>query len=110
MKTYKRFSALSHPVYASLDAQGCWLEYNPIPRVTESTSFRAIPFSGRLSERRTRSYELGQSDQYYSCICRGIGNDDLINLYSSEQQARQHYDAIVNRCEGTNRWDRVTAL
>ena len=104
MKTYRRFNASSHPVYASLDAQDCWLEANPIPQVIASASFRAILLSEAPGDHLTRSYELGRADQYYSCICRGIGDEDLIYLYSSKQQARQHYEMAVNRCERTNRW------
>jgi hypothetical protein len=106
MKAYRRFSASSHPIYASLDAQGCWLETNPIPQVIESASFRAILLSGAPGDHLTRSYELGRADQYYSCICHGIGDEDLIYLYSSKQQARQQYEMAVNRCESTNRWQR----
>jgi hypothetical protein len=104
MKTYRRFNASSHPVYASLDAQDCWLEANPIPQVIASESFWAILLSEAPGDHLTRSYELGRADQYYSFICHGSGDEDLIYLYSSKQQARQHYEMAVNRCERTNRW------
>ncbi len=55
MKAYRRFSASSHPVYASLDAQGCWLETNPIPQVIESASFRAILLSGAPGDHLTEA-------------------------------------------------------
>ncbi len=55
MKTYRRFNASSHPVYASLDAQGCWLEANSIPQVIASASFRAILLSGAPGDHLTEA-------------------------------------------------------
>jgi hypothetical protein len=110
MKTYKRFSDArgqsSRPKYALLDGQGCWLVQKPFPRVIESASFRAILSRG-LSD-MTRSFELGQVGEYYSSICRGIDENDLINLFSSEKQARQHYEEAVSRhnCDSSH-WQRV---
>jgi hypothetical protein len=107
MKTYRRFNASSHPVYASLDAQDCWLEANPIPQVIASESFWAILLSEAPGDHLTRSYELGRADQYYSCICRGIDDKDMINLYSSEQQARDNYTDALTRYDNDSRWQRV---
>jgi hypothetical protein len=96
MKIYKRFfdarGQSSRPVYVLLDGQGCWLVRKPSPDVIESASFHPI-----LSTGMTRSFELGRADEYYSSICRGLGEGDLISLYWSERQARQHYEQVVNR-------------
>jgi hypothetical protein len=110
MKIYKRFfdarGKSSRPLHALLNGQGCWLAQKPYPHVIESTSFRAILHRG-VSD-MTRSFELGQADEYYCSICRGIGDHDLINLYSSEEQARQHYEAAVSRHTGdSSHWQRV---
>jgi hypothetical protein len=110
MKTYKRFydarSQSRRPLYALLDGQGCWLVKKPVPHVIESTSFRAILSRG-LSD-LTRSFELGQTEGYYSSICRGVGENDLIHLYLSEEQARQHYEEAVSRHNSdSSHWQRV---
>ncbi len=82
MKIYKRFfdarGRSSRPVYALLDGQGCWLVRKPLPLVIESASFHPILSTG-LSD-ITRSFELGRADEYYSSICRGTGESDLISL------------------------------
>jgi hypothetical protein len=110
MKIYKRFfdarGRASRPVYALLDGQGCWLARTPLPCVIESASFHAILSTG-LSH-MARSFELGRADEYYCSICRGIGESDLISLYSSEQQARQHYEQAVNRHDTDSKhWQRA---
>ncbi len=110
MKIYKQFfnarGKTSHPLYALLDGQGCWLTQQLYPRVIKSASFRAILSTGLSNI--TRSFELGQVDDYYSSICRGIGEKDLINLFSSEQQARQHYqDAVKRYDEDISHWQRA---
>lgn len=110
MKTYRRFfdarGQSSRPLYALLDGKGCWLVRKPFPRVIESALFRAILSKGLTG--MTRSFELGQVGEYYSSICRGIGENDLISLYLSEQQARQHYEAAVSRHSSDSRhWQRV---
>ncbi len=110
MKIYKRFfdarGQSSRPLYVLLDGHGCWLTQKLFPSVIESTSFRAVLSTG-LSD-ITRSFELGQADEYYSSICRGIGENDLINLYWSEQQARQHYQEAVNRHDrDSSHWQRI---
>lgn len=110
MKTYKRFfdarGKSARPLYALLDGQGCWLVQKPRPHVIESASFRAILRNGPSN--LARSFELGQTGEYYSSICRGIGENDLINLYLSEQQAREHYEEAVNRHNSdSSHWQRV---
>jgi hypothetical protein len=108
MEIYKSFfdarSQTSEPLYAHLDGQGCWLVQKPFPRVIESAAFRPIPTSG-LS--LTRSFELGQVAEYYSSACRGIGANGLINLFSSEQLARQDYEGAVRRHDEDSNWQRV---
>jgi hypothetical protein len=106
VNTYKRYSPSTHSIFARLDGKGCWLERKPSSHVTESASFRATPRNGP-SDRLTRRYELGRVDQYYSAIHRGIGDGDLINLYSSEQEAQQDYKQAVNRCDEDVRWQRI---
>src|SRR5687767_673101 len=103
MHTHKRYSPSSSPVYARVDGTSCWLEYKPSPEVSESASFQATP----RSELRTRSYELGRVERYYSCICRGIDDKDMINLYSSAQQARDNYTDALTRYDNDSRWQRV---
>jgi hypothetical protein len=103
MHIHKRYSPSTSPVYARVDGTSCWLQHNPSPKVSESASFQAI----LRSELRTRSYELGRADQYYSFICRGIDDKDMINLYSSEQQARDNYTDALNRYDSDSRWQRV---
>ena len=109
MNTYKDFfdarSESNHPLYAHLDGQGCWLVHKPLPHVIESASFRAIFATGPSD--LTRSFELGKADQYYCTVCRGVGDEEIVNLYSSEQQARQHYEDAVNRCDNDSQWQRV---
>ncbi len=50
MKMYKQFfnarGKTSHPLYALLDGQGCWLTQKLYPHVIESASFRAILVHG----------------------------------------------------------------
>jgi hypothetical protein len=111
MKIYKRFfdarSESNHPMYAHIDGRACWLVDKPFPHVIQSTSFRAMLHNGP-SKHLIRSFELGQAGQYYSSICRGIGENDLVNLFSSEQQAREHYEDAVNRHHSdTRHWRRV---
>jgi hypothetical protein len=106
LKIYKRHSPSTSPVYARLDGKGCWLSHKPLPNVTEAVSFRAILRNGP-SDNLIRSFELGTAGEYYSSICRGIGERDLINLYSSEQEARQHYEDAVGRCNKDSHWQRI---
>jgi hypothetical protein len=106
MQSHKRYSPSTSPVYARVDGTSCWLQHNPCPEVRDSASFQATPRSERR-DHRTRSYELGRADQYYSCICRGIDDKDMINLYSSEQQARDNYTDALTRYENDSRWQRV---
>ena len=103
MHTHKRYSPSTSPVYTRVDGTSCWLAHNPSLEVSESASFQAT----LRSEPRTRSYELGRADQYYSCICRGIDDQDMINLYSSEQQARDNYTDALTRYDNDSRWQRV---
>lgn len=105
MKSYKRY-ATAHPVYARLDGTGRWLEHTPHPHVSASASFRAILRNGR-SDHQTLTYELGQVDQYYSAIRRGIGDCALVNLYSCQKQAQRDYEHAIERCEHDSRWERV---
>jgi hypothetical protein len=74
--------------------------------VIESVSFRAV-LRGGLSNKLTRRFELGKADQYYGVIGRGVGHRDTIDLYSSEQQARRHYEDAVSRHDKDTRWQRV---
>jgi hypothetical protein len=105
MRTHKHYSTTSS-VYAHLDGKACWLERKPAPQVTEAASFRAVLRNGP-SDHLTRRFELGRVGKYYSAICRGIGSSDLINLYSSEEQARQDYKDAVNRCDEDIFWQRM---
>lgn len=110
MKCYKRFfdarGQSGRPLYALLEGQGCWLAHKPSPHVIESASFRAILRNG--PSHLSRSFELGRAGKYYCSICRGIGESDLINLYVSEQQARQHYEDAVSRHDSdSSHWQRA---
>ena len=110
MKAYRRFfdarGQSSRPLYALLDGRGCWLAQRPLPHVIESTTFWAILRNG--PSELSRTFELGRADQYYSSICRGIGETALINLYASEQQARRHYEDAVKRHDSdSSRWQRA---
>lgn len=109
MKIYKRFfdarRQTSRPLHAHVNNHGCWLVEKPNPRVIESASFRAI-LRNKPSD-LVRSFELGQTAEYYSSIIRGIGETDLVNLYVSERQAREHYEQAVSRHNNNStQWQR----
>jgi hypothetical protein len=70
------------------------------------SAFRVV-LRGGLSDKLTRRFEFGRADQYYGVICRGVGDRDTIDLYSSEQQARRHYEHAVNRHDKDSHWQRV---
>jgi hypothetical protein len=106
METYKRHNPSTCPVYAKLNGKGCWLSHKLTPIVIESATFRAVLRNGP-SDLLKRNCELGQADQYYSSIRRGIGERDLIYLFSSEQAARQDYEDAVNRCDQDPHWQRI---
>jgi hypothetical protein len=110
MKIYRRYfdarSQSRNPVRARLDGEGCWLLHRPLTLVIETASFQAILRNGPSKE-LTRTFELGKADHYYSSICKGIGENDAINLYSSELEARQDYENAVKRCGRESCWQRV---
>jgi hypothetical protein len=109
MEIYKHFfDARSHtknPIPARIDGKSCWLAHEPAMVVMESASFRAVLRAG--PSEMTRRFELGQADQYYCVIGRGVGDKNAISLFSSEERARRLYQEALNRHDQDSRWQRV---
>lgn len=94
------------PVAAHVDGKNCWLAHEPAMTVTESVTFRAL-LRGGPSETLTRSFALGKADAYHCVICRGIGADPRISLYTSGLLARHDYENQVKHHDQDNFWQRV---
>jgi hypothetical protein len=72
----------------------------------QTASFRAVLRAG-ASAHLIRSLELGCSDQYYTFIHRGVGERDLINLYSREEEARLAFEDALTSYEHDSRWQKA---
>jgi len=72
----------------------------------QTASFRAVLRAG-VSAHLIRSLELGWSDQYYTFVRRGIGERDLINLYSCEEEARVAFEDALRTYEHDSCWQKA---
>ena len=104
MEIYRRFfdarSLVSAPVRARVNGNRCWLAQVPTLMLIETAIFRAVLRGGPSGI--TRSFEFGKADDFYCVITRGVGAEDTVALFSSQEHARQEYvDAPTKRAIGS---------